>query len=208
MVFTDPPYGVNVKGGKKKSNIAGDLTQVAIPFSFELAVEEATKDKARFYFCGGEGNISLYYKLFERFLAQIPKLLIWVKNGFVLKHAGYHNAYELIFYGFKSGGGGLEYWYSDRTESNASDVWHVRRDASNQYVHPTQKPVEIAARAIRNSSKEGDIVLDLFGGSGSTLIACEQLGRRCRMMELDPHYCQVIIDRWEALTGGKAEKIA
>ena len=208
MVFTDPPYGVNVKGGKKKSNIAGDLTQTAIPFSFELAVEEATKDKARFYFCGGEQNIGLYNKLFERYLAQIPKLLVWVKNGFVLKHAGYHNAYELIFYGFKAGGGGLEFWYSDRTERNASDVWQIARDPSNQYAHPTQKPVEIAAHAIRNSSTEGDVVLDLFGGSGTTLIACEQLGRKCCMMELDPHCCQVIIERWQALTGQMAVKIA
>ena len=200
MVFTDPPYGVNVKGGKGKGNtIAGDLTQTAIPFSFEICVKQATKDKARFYFCGGEGNIGLYFKLFERYLAQIPKLLIWVKNGFVLKQNGYHNQYELIFYGFKAGGGGKEYWYSGRTEDEASDVWRVSRDATTSYLHPTQKPIELPARAIRNSSKAGDTIFDPFGGSGSTLIACEQLNRTCYMMEIDPKYCQVIVDRMRNL---------
>ena len=200
MVFTDPPYGVNVKGGKGKGNtIAGDLTQTAIPFSFEICVKQATKDKARFYFCGGEGNIGLYFKLFERYLAQIPKLLIWVKNGFVLKQNGYHNQYELIFYGFKAGGGGKEYWYSGRTEDEASDVWRVSRDATTSYLHPTQKPIELPARAIRNSSKAGDTIFDPFGGSGSTLIACEQLNRTCYMMEIDPKYCQVIVDRMRKL---------
>jgi DNA modification methylase len=206
MVFTDPPYGVNVKGGKGKGNtIAGDLTQTAIPFSFEICVKQATKDKARFYFCGGEGNIGLYFKLFERYLAQMPKLLIWVKNGFVLKQNGYHNQYELIFYGFKAGGGGKEYWYSGRAEDEASDVWRVSRDATTSYLHPTQKPIELPARAIRNSSKAGDTIFDPFGGSGSTLIACEQLNRTCYMMELDPIYCDVIVKRWENFTGQKAE---
>jgi DNA modification methylase len=206
MVFTDPPYGVNVKGGKGKGNtIAGDLTQTAIPISFEICVKQATKDKARFYFCGGEGNIGLYFKLFERYLAQMPKLLIWVKNGFVLRQNGYHNQYELIFYGFKAGGGGKEYWYSGRTEDEASDVWRVSRDASTSYLHPTQKPIELPARAIRNSSKAGDTIYDPFGGSGSTLIACEQLNRTCYMMEIDPVYCDVIIKRWENFTGQKAE---
>jgi len=202
MVFTDPPYGVNVKGGKGKGNtIAGDLTQTAIPFSFEICVKQATKDKARFYFCGGEGNIGLYFKLFERYLAQMPKLLIWVKNGFVLKQNGYHNQFELIFYGFKAGGGGKEYWYSGRSEDEASDVWCVSRDATTSYLHPTQKPIELPARAIRNSSKAGDTIYDPFGGSGSTLIACEQLNRICYMMELDPIYCDVIVQRYINLKG-------
>ncbi len=207
MVFTDPPYGVNVKGGKGKGNtIAGDLTQTAIPFSFEICVKQATKDKARFYFCGGEGNIGLYFKLFERYLAQMPKLLIWVKNGFVLKQNGYHNQYELIFYGFKAGGGGKEYWYSGRSEDEASDVWRVSRDATTSYLHPTQKPIELPARAIRNSSKAGDTIYDPFGGSGSTLIACEQLNRTCYMMEIDPVYCDVIVKRWEKFTGEAAKR--
>ena len=205
MVFTDPPYGVNVKGSKTNGNIAGDLTQVAIPFSFAVAIE-ATDENAHFYFCGGEGNIYLYQKLFEKFLHSLPKHLVWVKNGFVLKHVGYHNQYELIFYGFKQGSG--DKWCDERTAEQASDVWFVKRDNTATYVHPTQKPIEIPSRAIKNSSYEGEIVLDLFGGSGSTLMACEQLNRKCCMMELDPKYVDVIINRWETFTGQKAVKLS
>lgn len=204
MVFTDPPYGVNVKGGKNKGNIiAGDLTQTAIPFSFEIAVKIATKPKARFYFCGGEGNIGLYYKLFERYLGQMPRLLIWVKNGFVMKPNGYHNGYELIFYGYKTGGGGTEHWYSGRKEDEASDVWKIKRDPTSTYKHPTQKPVDLSTRAITNHSKEGDIVFEPFCGSGSTLIACQKTGRKCYAMELDAHYCDVIVQRYVDHSGNK-----
>jgi DNA modification methylase len=197
MVFTDPPYGVNVQGGKQKSNIAGDLTQTAIPFSFELAIEQATSETARLYFCGGEGNIGLYAKLFERFLSQIPRHLIWVKNGFSMKQNGYHNQYEIIFYGYKKGGGGMKTWYGPRTESAASDVWKVDRDPSNTYMHPTQKPIDLPARAIINHSQEGDHIYEPFGGSGSTLMACQKLGRKAIALEIDPHYCQVIINRFQ-----------
>lgn len=205
MVFTDPPYGVNLRGAKR-GYIQGDLTQTVIPFSFELCVDYTT-EKARFYFCGAESNISMYYKLFDRYLAQIPKILVWVKNNFVLKHHGYHTQFELIFYGFKPGGGGKEYWFSTRKGEDASDVWMVKKDATNKYLHPTQKPVELPSKAIRNSSQKGDLVFDPFGGSGSTLIACEELDRTCYMMELDERYCGVIIKRWEEYTGQKAERV-
>lgn len=205
MVFTDPPYGVNVEGGKNNNTIAGDLTQTAIPFSFEICTEVATKENARFYFCGGEANISLYFKLFERYLRQMPKLLIWVKENQVLSHNNYHKQYELIFFGYKKGGGNL--WFSSREMKDASDVWNVSRDPSKYYVHPTQKPVELPARAIRNSSKAGDIVFEPFSGSGATMLACEQLDRTCYAMEIDPVYCEATIRRWEALTGETAEKV-
>lgn len=205
MVFTDPPYGVNIEGGKNNNTIAGDLTQTAIPFSFEICTEVATKDAARFYFCGGESNISLYFKLFERYLRQMPKLLVWVKENQVLSHNNYHKQYELIFFGYKKGGGNL--WFSTREMQDASDVWDVSRDPSKIYVHPTQKPVELPARAIRNSSKAGDIVFEPFSGSGSTMLACEQLDRVCYAMELDPKYCEATIRRWEHLTGQTAVKV-
>ena len=209
MVFTDPPYGVNVKGGKGKGNIiAGDLTQTAIPFSFEIAVMNATKKDARYYFCGGEGNIGLYHKLFERYLAQMPRMLIWVKNGFVMKPNGYHNGYELIFYGFKPGGGGKATWYSGRTEPEASDVWKIKRDPTSEYVHPTQKPVELSERAIKNHTPPDGLIYEPFTGSGSTLIACEKTKRKCYAMELDPHYCDVIVKRWEKYTGEKAKLLS
>lgn len=200
MVFADPPYGVNVKGGKDKGNqIMGDLTQTAIPFSFEIAVTKCTKDKAHFYFCGGESNIQLYQKLFDRYLHMLPKHLIWVKNGFVMKQNGYHNQFEIIFHGYKQGSGAL--WYGGRTEDEASDVWHINRDASSAYLHPTQKPIGVPARAIKNSCPPSGSVVDLFGGSGSTLIACEQLNRKCYMCELDPHYIDVIVQRYINLKG-------
>jgi len=205
MVFTDPPYGVNVEGGKNNNTIAGDLTQTAIPFSFEICTEVATKDAARFYFCGGESNISLYFKLFERYLRQMPKLLVWVKENQVLSHNNYHKQYELIFFGYKKGGGNL--WFSSRDMQDASDAWNVSRDPSKTYVHPTQKPVELPARAIRNSSKKGDVVFEPFSGSGSTMLACEQLDRTCYAMEIDPVYCEATIRRWEHLTGQTAEKV-
>ena len=86
-----------------------------------------------------------------------------------------------------------------------SDIWAMSRGATGEYVHPTQKPVELLERALNNSSKAGDVVIDSFGGSGSTLIACEKTGREARLMELDPKYCDVIIKRWEDYTGKTAE---
>jgi len=208
MVFTDPPYGVNIKGGSKSNQtIAGDLTQTAIPFSFDLAVQRATKNDARFYFCGAEGNIQLYSKLFDRYLRRIPRHLIWVKNGFVMKPNNYHNQYEIIFYGYKPKGGGLKHWFSGRTEDEASDVWKIKRDPSSSYLHPTQKPVELAEKAIKNSSDKNGKLYEPFLGSGSTLIACEKTNRKCYGMELDPHYCDVIVKRWEEFTGKKAKRV-
>jgi DNA modification methylase len=204
MVFTDPPYGVNIQGGKNNNTIAGDLTQTAIPFSFDLSVSIATVESARFYFCGAEVNLHLYHKLFERHCRQLPRHLIWVKNGFSMKPNGYHNQYEIIFHGYKPGGGGLNKWFGPRTEEFASDIWQISRDASSTYQHPTQKPVALPARAIGNSSPPGGLVFEPFGGSGSTFIAAEQLGRKCYGMEISPAYCDVIVKRWETLTGKKA----
>lgn len=200
VVFTDPPYGVNIQGGKnnKPTTIAGDLTQTAIPFSFDLAVTIATKDDARLYFCGGEGNLYLYQKLFEKHCRQLPRHLIWVKNGFTMKPNGYHNQYEIIFHGYKPGGGALSHWYGERTEDAASDVWQISRDAASTYLHPTQKPIQLPTRAISNSCPKGGTVYEPFGGSGSTLLAAEQLGRVCYAVEIDPLYCQVIVDRYKA----------
>ncbi len=94
--------------------------------------------------------------------------------------------------------------YFDNTHDNMNNVWHFDKVTDDRYGHATPKPVPLCMRAIKTSSRDGDIILDLFGGSGSTLIACEELGRKCYMAELDPRYVDVIIDRWETLTGGKA----
>ena len=208
MVFTDPPYGVNIQGKKNgaATMIAGDLTQTAIPFSFDLAVTAATTADARLYFCGGEGNLYLYQKLFEKHCRQLPRHLIWIKNGFTMKPNGYHNQYEIIFHGYKPGGGSLQKWFGERTEDAASDCWRISRDASSTYEHPTQKPIALPARAISNSSPAGGLVYEPFGGAGSTFLAAEQLGRKCYGMEISPAYCDVIVKRWETLTGRKATR--
>lgn len=210
VVFTDPPYGVQVSGGQKKNTnagkIQGDQSQTVIPFSFDVAVNVATKEKARLYFCGGESNLMMYLKLFDRHLKSLPRHLIWIKESFVMKPNGYHNQYEIIYYGFKDGGGGLSSWYGGRTEDEASDVWKIARDLPSTRVHPTQKPVEVPERAIKNSCPPGGIVFEPFGGSGSTLIACEKNARKCLAIEIDPKFCDVIVERWEKYTGKKAAK--
>ena len=123
-----------------------------------------------------------------------------------MKPNGYHNQYEIIFHGYKSGGGSLEKWYGARTEEAASDVWQISRDSSSDYEHPTQKPVALPARAIGNSCPPSGLVFEPFGGSGSTFLAAEQLKRRCFGLEISPAYCDVIVSRWEKLTGRKEER--
>ena len=124
-----------------------------------------------------------------------------------MKPNNYHNQYEIIFYGYKPKGGGLSHWFSGRTEDEASDVWKIKRDPSASYLHPTQKPVELAERAIKNSTAKKGKLYEPFLGSGSTLIACEKTNRICYGMELDTKYCDVIIERWEQFTGQKAKRI-
>jgi len=208
VVFTDPPYGVNIRGGKNNKTIAGDITQTAIPFAFAIACDHATTDDARLYFCGGEQNIGLYGKLFEKYCRQLPRHLIWVKNGFTMKPNGYHNQYEIIFHGYKPKGGGLNKWFGARTEDAASDVWQIKRDASATYLHPTQKPIDVPKRAIGNSCPPKGIVFEPFSGSASTLMACEQLGRKCRAIELDPDYVAVGLQRWADATGKTPKLVA
>jgi len=162
---------------------------------------------------------------------KVKQELIWDK-GMVLGHSDYHWSYEPCLYGCHADKNST--WYGDRTQKtllalNRTDirklnkeqmekmllamhegrnVWRISKDNVMEYVHPTQKPLALAATGIKNSSAPNDIVLDLFGGSGSTMMAAEQLDRRCFMMEFDPHYCDVIIARWEKLTGQKAERIS
>lgn len=155
--------------------------------------------------------------------------LVWVKNQLVLGGSKYQNMYEPCLFGCK--GKSVENWYVGRKEKSViesindmnefelreafldlietleTDVIREQKTLKND-LHPTMKPIKLLARFIRNSSKLNDNVLDLFGGSGSTLIACDQMKRNCYMMELDPKYCDVIIKRWEALTGQTAELIS
>lgn len=127
--------------------------------------------------------------------------IIWNKDRFTLGRADYQRKYEPIMYGWVEGSG--HYFIGER---NLGDVWDIVRPAKSE-LHPTMKPLALVARAIQNSSPPGAIVADFFGGSGTTMVAAEQLGRNAYLCELAPLYCDVIIKRWETLTGGKAELI-
>jgi DNA modification methylase len=127
--------------------------------------------------------------------------IIWAKDRFVLGRADYQRQYEPLWYGWREGAS--HHWCGDRDQG---DIWRIERPSISE-AHPTMKPVELPERAIENSSKPGDVVLDLFLGSGTTLIAAERTGRACFGLELDPHYCRIVMARWEAFTGGKAERL-
>ena len=129
--------------------------------------------------------------------------IVWDKQHPVLTRKDFMGAFEICFYGWKEGAGHNFYG-----PNNVTDLWHVKKVNPQNMVHLTEKPVELAVRAIQYSSLPGQNVLDLFGGSGSTLIGCEQTGRRAYLMELDPLYCDVIVKRWEEFTGKKAERLA
>ena len=124
--------------------------------------------------------------------------IIWAKNTFTLGRADYQRQYEPILYGWPEGA--TRHWCGDRDQG---DVWNIKKPQKND-LHPTMKPVELVERAIRNSSRPGNVVLDPFSGSGTTLIAAEKSGRIARLIELDPKYVDVIVRRWEDFTGKQA----
>lgn len=201
LLMSDPPYGVaHGKGVTKATSILGDQTQAVIPLSLAVVLPALHKD-ARIYLCGGSENVSMMTGLFDHYLHRAPRLIVWVKESFVLRQNGYHSQYELIFHSWKGAGGVI--WYGNRKQS---DVWQIDR-GTKATTHPNEKPVELAERAILNSSAKGETVIDPFLGSGSTLIACEKTGRACVGVELDPRYVDVVIERWETYTGKKAQKI-
>ena len=128
---------------------------------------------------------------------QMRQVILWVKDRFVFGRSDYHWRHELLMYGWRDGAG--HYFAGGRTQDT---LWEYDRPASSK-LHPTQKPVELLERAITNSSRPGEVVVDLFAGSGSTLIACASAGRRALLMENDLAYCDCIVERWETLTGEK-----
>ena len=216
LVFTDPPYNVDYSGGRQQlskdkhnnGKIINDNMDEAKFTDFLNSVyeriDEVTTKDSNVYVCHGDaklGPLMIFLKCWDKIGWHHANEIIWQKNVASLGYCDYRYIHECMSYGWK---GKDHYNSKDMTEV---DVWFEKKDHHGSYQHPTQKPVELSARAIKNSSQQKDIVLDLFGGSGSTLIACEQLDRKCFMMELDPVYCQVIIDRWEKLTNKKAVKI-
>jgi len=161
---------------------------------------EALKPGGAFYLWGGYANCANYPPALAECGLYFSQAIIWVKEHPVLTRKDFMGNHEWCFYGWREG---AAHWFNPEI-TNATDVWSVKKVSPNAMVHLTEKPVELAARALTYSSKAGQTVLDLFGGSGSTLIACEKLGRRARLMEIDPPYCDVIIRRWQEYAGKAA----
>ena len=207
MVFTDPPYGVSYEGGHNKKKrgqiIADSLAGDDLTGLFYGALTSAlsvTKDGAAFYVWYASGKSVETYSALANLPLTLRAVIQWykVKSGLGAFMSQYIPNCEPCMYLHKEGKSPA--WYGPTTEKT---VWEQKKEQRNDF-HPTQKPVELPERAISNSSKQGDEILDLFGGSGSTLIACEKTARDCRMMELDPKYCDVIVKRWQDFTGQTA----
>ena len=156
-----------------------------------------------FYIWGGDANLGNYPPFLKKHELYFSQGIVWDKQHPVLTRKDFMGAFEICFYGWKEGAGHKYFG-----PNNATDLWHVKKVNPQSMVHLTEKPVELAARAIQYSSRPGENVLDLFGGSGSTMIAAEQAGRKAFLMELDQPYCDVIVQRWEQFTGRKAERVA
>jgi DNA modification methylase len=214
MVFTDPPYSVNYE--KKVKEIFGNNDYNKIS-NDELSVDEisesvwkpsfrnmhqAASDHCSFYMTAPQGGDQMMMMMMMKENWQMKHELIWIKNNpvFSMGRLDYDYQHEPILYGWNK----THKFYGNGEFTKS--IWHIDRTKKNK-LHPTMKPIELISNAILNSSLNNDVVLDLFGGSGSTLIACEQLQRQCYMMELDPHYCDVIIQRWETFTDQKARLI-
>jgi DNA modification methylase len=202
MVFTDPPYNVdygsNLPAGKGRK-IANDDLGAAFGEFLRAACETLLAvTKGAVYVCMSSSELHTLQKAFTEAGGHWSTFVIWAKNTFTLGRSDYQRQYEPMLYGWKQGTD--HFWCGARDQG---DVWFFNKPHSNP-LHPTTKPVELIERAIHNSSKSRDIVLDPFGGSGSTLIACEKTGRQSRLIELDPRYVDVVVRRWQEFTGQMA----
>ena len=202
MVFTDPPYGMSYDGGRGKKQfgmIKNDDAQgtdlIALVRDALATAKASCKEGASAYVCFPWRTYAEFENAMQSCGMDINSCIVWDKKSVGLGHQDYRPQHEFIFY---SKGG---QFYGDRSQS---DVWYMSRGNTGAYVHPTQKPVELVEKAINNSSKKGDAIVDCFGGSGTTLIAAEKNGRVARLMELDPKYCDVIVKRWQDFTGKQA----
>jgi DNA modification methylase len=205
MVFTDPPYNVNY-GATMKDKLRGKKRQIAndnLGAAFDGFLRAACVNllavtKGAVYICMSSSELHTLQKAFREAGGHWSTFVIWAKNTFTMGRSDYQRQYEPMLYGWKEGT--EHFWCGARDQG---DVWFVKKPVVND-LHPTMKPVELVERAIRNSSKGRDTVLDPFGGSGSTLIACQKAGRAARLVELEPRYCDVIVKRWQDFTGQRA----
>ena len=205
MAWTDPPYNVDY-GNSAKDKLRGKDRRIlndALGDGYGAFLQDAcinlvTVTKGAVYIAMSSSELHTLQAAFIAAGGKWSTFIIWAKNTFTLGRADYQRQYEPILYGWPLGS--ERYWCGARDQG---DVWHFDKPARND-LHPTMKPVALIERAIRNSSKRRDIVLDPFGGSGSTLIAAEKTGRQARLVELDPKYVDVIVQRWQDWTGGAA----
>ena len=203
MVFCDPPYGVNY-GASMKDRLRGkthrkiandDLGEGFGPFLYDACVNMLAVTKGAIYICMSSSELHTLHQAFTKAGGHWSTFVIWAKNTFTMGRSDYQRQYEPILYGWKEGTD--HFWCGARDQG---DVWFIKKPHVND-LHPTMKPVELVERAVRNSSKGRDTVFDPFGGSGTTMIACEKTGRQARLIELEPRYCDVIIRRYQEFSG-------
>jgi site-specific DNA-methyltransferase (adenine-specific) len=233
MIFTDPPYNVDYKspGGldydsKKYGGSGGKIfndkktNKECLEFYTDILKNlfDYTTDDVTIYWWFANKNNWINREAFELGGWHMSQIIIWLKNSMVFSRGqDYHRQYEPCMVGWKKKKSHFknkkinnlkDVFHLDYDDfSELMDVWYERRDVTQNYLHPTQKPLRLPERALKKNSERGDIVIDLFGGSGSTLMACEQMERKCYSMELDPKYIDVIIKRWEEHTSRKAKKL-
>lgn len=203
MLLTDPPYNVDYVGKTsealkiKNDNMSDNQFYEFLKKVFEN-MYSVTKEGASIYVFHADTEGLNFRKAFKDAGYKLAECLIWKKDCFVMGRQDYQWQHEPILYGWKEGA--AHHFINDRTQSTILEFDRPRQSS----LHPTMKPIDLVARLLKNSSKENDKILDLFWGSGSTIIAAEQLNRNCYTMELDPKYCDVIVKRWESLTNKEA----
>ena len=227
MIFTDPPYNVNYGSTKNPKYVSkserniwyGNRSDESMIANDNLSQDDWVEFNKKLYanfaeFCDGDiymwGASGPDGMIARRLLVEMgchwSATIAWVKDSLVLSPANFHRQYEPCFYGWFGKSSFNQMMNGEGDRGGLTDVWNVTRPKASK-LHPTMKPVELCEKGIAYSSKEDDIVLDLFGGSGSTLIACEKIHRRCYMMEIESHYCDVIVKRWEDYTGKVSRRI-
>jgi len=201
MVFTDPPYNVDYEGKtSRKLKIDNDtLGGRFYEFLRDASANMLAMATGAIYICMSSSELHTLHRAFTDAGGHWSTFVIWAKHHFTLGRSDYQRMYEPILYGWREGA--QHFWCGERDQG---DVWSIKRPMAN-LEHPTMKPVELVERAILNSSKPRGTILDPFGGSGTTVIACQKTGRQARVIELDPRYCDVIVRRWQDFTGLKAQ---
>ena len=214
LLFTDPPYNVDYYGGNRpqpekarpkqsrqwKKIYSDNLTQNQYIKWLGIVLRNASKYLAAgapVYIWNGHRQFGPMHQLLESIDIKVSCVITWAKESFAIGYGDYNQQTEFCLYGWLENNGAHR-WYGP---TNESTLWQIHRDPTKEYRHPTQKPLELAERAMRNSSLRGQIVLDSFLGSGTTLIAAVRLSRKCFGIEIDPHYCDVIVRRWIAFVG-------